>query len=144
LRSSIAHDIKNIAHAGERYTLLVSITAAYEYLSGAVAAEPLQVAPVCEVAGKASVLQGDARVDEGRGSAVVVHKEVLRGGRRRAMRRSGGDVFVIQCVEVIRGVGIAPAPRTHLRYRGESNLLRRTSRAGVSNLFSPLRANLTK
>lgn len=39
--------------------------------------------PVGEVAGQPAVLQGDARVDEGRGPTVVVHKERLEGGKER-------------------------------------------------------------
>lgn len=38
---------------------------------------------VGEVAGQPAVLQGDARVDEGRGSTVVVHKERLEDGERK-------------------------------------------------------------
>lgn len=49
-----------------------------EYLPGAVAAEPLQVLPVGEVSRQQAVLKRDARVDEGRGPTVVVHKEGLK------------------------------------------------------------------
>lgn len=38
---------------------------------------------VGEVAGQPAVLQGDARVDEGRGSTVVIHKERLEDGERK-------------------------------------------------------------
>lgn len=51
------------------------------YLPCAVAAQSLQMLPVGQVAGQPAVLQRDAGVDEGCGSAVVVHKEGLREKR---------------------------------------------------------------
>lgn len=49
-----------------------------EYLPGAVAAQPLQVLPVGEVSWQQAVLKRDARVNEGCGPTVVVHKEGLK------------------------------------------------------------------
>lgn len=39
--------------------------------------------PVGQVAGEPAVLEGDARVDEGRSSTVVVHEEGLEDRRGR-------------------------------------------------------------
>lgn len=55
---------------------------------------------VGEVAGQPAVLQGDARVDEGRGSTVVVHKERLEDGKERIdtaehVRDTGSLMLVI-------------------------------------------------
>lgn len=49
-----------------------------EHLSSAVAAQPLQMLPVGQVARQTTVLQRDTRVNKGRSSTVVVHKERLR------------------------------------------------------------------
>lgn len=56
------------------------------YLSCTVAAQSLQMLPVGQVAGQPAVLQRDAGVDEGCGSAVVVHKEGLREKRTLGVR----------------------------------------------------------
>lgn len=45
------------------------------HLSCTVAAQSLQVLPVSEVVRQPAVLQRDSGVDEGRGTAVVIHKE---------------------------------------------------------------------
>lgn len=59
------------------------------HLPGAVAALAAQVLPVGQQAGGARALEGQPRVDEGRGAAVVVHKERLREETAEARSESG-------------------------------------------------------
>lgn len=63
------------------------------HLPGAVAALAAQVLPVGQQAGGAGALEGQPRVDEGRGAAVVVHKERLT----EEIEEDGGESGTSAC-----------------------------------------------
>lgn len=61
------------------------------YLPSAIAAQSLQMLPVSKVARQPATLQRDARVNERRGTTVVVHKKRLRNREKKKTEE-------VQCV----------------------------------------------
>lgn len=62
------------------------------HLASAVAALAAQVLAMGQQAGGTGALEGQPRVDEGRGTTVVIHKERLREGGRKKPESGGKNI----------------------------------------------------